>query len=532
MVDNTFDTIVVGSGLAGIVTALELLDRGQKVLLLDRSGKEKFGGLATWSFGGIFLVNSKQQKKAGIQDSEDLALRDWHSFAQFDEQDEIPKLWAKQYIQYSRQVIPQWLEKRKVKLFPVVHWVERGLYAPGNSVPRFHMIWGTGKGLIDALEKSLFQHPKVSNLTLHFGHMVEDFEITNGKIEGVRGTFEEKEFYYKAPNIVLATGGITGNIDLVKRFWPKDFGSPPLHVLNGAHPEGDGLMHSKVQEHGGNLTHLDRMWHYAAGIAHPRPLFEDHGLSLVPPKSALWMNYKGRRIGPAPLITGFDTRFLVEQVCKQEHKYSWQILNYKIALKELAISGAEFNPAIREKNLFKFIKTILIGNKELVEDMLQNSEDFIMADTIEELMDKMEEKNYGNPLDREGLLKDIRDYDEQIARGQPYLTDDQLRRIHHSRLYKGDRVRTCKYQKILDPKAKPYIAIREHILSRKSLGGIKTDLSCRVLDGQNKPIDGLLSVGEAAGFGGGGVHGHRSLEGTFLGGCIATGIIAAETLTR
>jgi len=531
-VEKSFDTIIVGAGLAGIVTALELLDKGQKVILLDRAGREKFGGLATWSFGGIFLIDSKQQRKAGIKDSEELALRDWYSFAEFKEEDTIPKAWAKQYIQYSKQVIPSWLENKKVKLFPVVHWVERGLFKPGNSVPRFHMIWGTGKGLIDALENALMNHPKVNNLTLLFNHTVENFELTNQNLDGVRGTNLDGDFFYKANHVVLASGGITGNIDLVKKHWPQEFGTAPLHILNGAHPEGDGLMHSKSSELGADITNLDRMWHYAAGISHPRALFKGHGLSLVPPKSALWLNCYGRRIGPTPLITGFDTRFLVQEICKQDHKFSWQVLNYKIALKELAISGAEFNPAVRDKKLFQFIKTILFGNKDLVEDMIRNSEDFVIANSIEELIEKMQEKNYGIDLDQAGLVKDIKDYDDQISRGQPYLTDDQLRRIHHSRLYKGDKVRTCKYQKILDPEAKPYIAIREHILSRKSLGGIKTDLSGRVLNKENKPINGLYAVGEAAGFGGGGMHGHRSLEGTFLGGCIATGIITAETITR
>ncbi len=530
--DKTFDTIIIGAGLAGIVTAIELLDKGQKVLLLDRAGREKFGGLAAWSFGGIFLINSKQQKKAGVKDSEELALSDWYNFAEFKEEDTIPKAWAKQYIQYSKQVIPNWLENKKVKLFPVVHWVERGLYRPGNSVPRFHMIWGTGKGLIDSLEEALLTHSKVNNLTLLFNHKVENFEFTNQKVDGVRGTNLDGEFYHKAPHVVIASGGITGNIDLVKKHWPKDFGTPPIHVLNGAHPEGDGLLHSKSAELGADITNLDRMWHYAAGISHPRPLFKGHGLSLVPPKSALWLNCYGRRIGPTPLITGFDTRFLVQEICKQDHKFSWQILNYKIALKELAISGAEFNPAVRDKKLFQFIKTILFGNKTLVEDMVKNSEDFVVGNTIEELIEKMQEKNYGVDLDQQGLLKDIKDYDDQISRGQPYLTDDQLRRIHHSRLYKGDKVRTCKNQKILDSEARPYIAIREHILSRKSLGGIKTDLSGRVLNRNNEIIEGLYAVGEAAGFGGGGMHGHRSLEGTFLGGCIATGIITAETITR
>jgi predicted oxidoreductase len=295
--------------------------------------------------------------------------------------------------------------------------------------------------------------------------------------------------------------------------------------------EADGLLHDVVQKHNGYITNLDKCWHYAGGVNHPRPHFPNHGISLVPPKSALWLKYNGERF-PIPLVTGFDTRFLVEEVCKQEKKYSWQIMNMKIALKELAASGAESNRAIRDKNLPLFLKTILFGSRELVNDFIANCKDFVVADSIEELVKKMNSLTGENDVNLNVLREAVKSYDDTIDRGFPLFNDEQLRRIAHARQYKGDRVRTCKFQKINDSKALPLIAVREHILTRKTLGGIQTDLNCRVLTKDQTPINGLYAVGEAAGFGGGGIHGLRSLEGTFLGTCVLTGREAANSISK
>ncbi|GIV33019.1 MAG: FAD-binding dehydrogenase [Chitinophagales bacterium] len=530
------DVAIAGGGIAAITTALELLEYGKKVVIADRDLQENFGGLAKESFGGMFFVDTPYQRRLGIRDHVELALRDWHSVAEFGEDDYWPKKHAENYVYNCTPEVFRWLRNKGISFFPVVHWVERGLFKPGNSVPRFHMVWGTGYGLTTTLIQHLLSHPRRQNLTLLFGHRVTDISFTNKRASGLTGVTEPEghPFRIEADAVVIAAGGMGGNIERVKRQWYKPWGEPPEIILNGSHRFALGELHDIAEKYNAHITHLDWSWPYAAGVHHPRPRKENHGLSLVPCKSALWLNYRGERIGPMPLVTAYDTRFLVEQICKQKKKYSWQVLNMKIALKEFAISGAEHNPAIRDKKWLKFIWTILTGNKELVKDMIENCVDFVTANTIEELAEKMNRLQGNEDVDVRLLKEAIETYDANIDRGRPYHNDEQLRRIAHARQYRGDRVRTCKFQKIYDKKALPLIAIREFILSRKTLGGIQTDLEGRVLskpvNGQQEPIAGLYAVGEAAGFGGGGMHGIGSLEGTFLGGCILTARMTARSL--
>ena len=532
------DAVIVGGGIAGITAAIELMNEGQKVLVVDRDVEEELGGLAKWSFGGMFFVDSPLQRRAGIKDNVSLALRDWNSVADFGEHDHLPKLWAEQYVSMCTDHIYRWLTKEHgTKFFPVVHWVERGLYKPGNSYPRFHMVWGTGKGLTDDLIRSMRNHPKAASLLkMVYRHKAEELIVEEGRVVGVLGKDEESDvpFIAKGENVLVATGGMGGNIQRVKDTWYKPWGEPPEVILNGSHPYALGDMHDAVEKIEGNVTNLDWHWHYAAGVRHPRPKWKDHGLSLVPPKSALWLDHTGKRFGPNPLITAYDTRWTVEEICKQEKKYSWQVLNMKIMIKEFAISGSESNEAIRDKNLFKFLKDILFGNKKLVNDMLDNSPDFVTANSIEELVDKMNALQGTDDVSLDHVKESVFHYDENIDRGEKYHNDEQLRKIAHARQYRGDRVRTCKFQKIVDPKAMPLVAIRESILSRKTLGGIQTDLGGRVMskpvNGKSQPIPGLFAIGEAAGFGGGGSHGKGALEGTFLGGCVLTARIAAKTI--
>jgi len=488
------------------------------------------GGLAAESFGGIFFVGSPQQKRMGIKDHEELALKDWFSFGELGPEEHLARQWAEMYVHCSIEKIYRWLHKYGVRFFPVVHWVERGLHFPGNSVPRFHMVWGTGHGLIQALSKRLEVHPNRNVLEIKYHHRVEQLLVEGKKVQGVRGFDEHanRPFEFEAEQVVVASGGIGGSIQEVRRNWC--WKRIPPTILNGSHPSADGTMHRAVQSVGGKLSHLQRMWMYAAGIHHPRPAFEGHGLSLVPPKSALWVDATGRRIGPQPLVTGFDTRFLVEQVCHQEYGHTWQVLNTKIARKELAVSGSEFNQSIRDKNLFGFLKNVLFGNPNLVRDLTENGKDIVVADDLGSLIQKMNRLVGEDLIDGRQLREDISRYDQQIRRGQTFHNDEQLRRIAHLRQYRGDRVRTCKFQPIDDPAARPLMAIRLFPLSRKTLGGIQTDLKSRVLDEQGQAIPGLFAVGEAAGFGGGGMHGIRALEGTFLGSCILTGRLAAETV--
>jgi len=529
------DVVIIGGGIAGIACALELLDSNIKVVLIDRDDKANFGGLAKESFGGMFFVDTPHQRRLGIRDSIDIATRDWFSFAEFDNGDLWQKKWAEKYIHQCSDDVYFWLRDRSIKFFPIVHWVERGLHQPGNSYPRFHIIWGTGYELANSLIKYLESHKNAENLTLLFNHKGEEFIAADGRVNGMTGIDESNgsSFEIEADHIVVATGGIGGNIEKVKENWYKPWGSPPEVILNGSHKYALGEFHDKISDINGKVCHLDNMWNYAAGIHHHRPKHPLHGLSIIPPKSAIWLDSQGKRIGPIPLISGFDTRFLVEQVCRQEKKYSWQVMNMKIAIKEMAISGSEFNKAIREKNWIGFIKSALIGNKSLVSELVSENQDVITANSIEELTEKMNNLSGTNEVNIDMLKESIFNYDQNIDRGRKYFNDEQLRRLSYLRQYRGDRVRTCKFRKIDDKKAYPLLAIREFILSRKTLGGIQTDLNCRVLldnERDDETIPGLYAIGEAAGFGGGGMHGKRSLEGTFLGGCILTGRVAAKTI--
>jgi uncharacterized protein len=530
---DQYDVLIIGGGIAGIAAALDLLDGGKSIALLDRDEEGAFGGLARESFGGMFFVDSPEQRRQGIRDSTELALCDWQSFAEFGSDDRWPKAWAEAYVQRCTADVYRWVRGHGVSFLPVVNWVERGEFHPGNSVPRFHIAWGTGKGLAEALIAALRGHRNAARLTMRFNQRVEYLAKRGGKVEGAGGIDEKTgaPFKVRAEHVVVAAGGINGgDLSRVRQHWHRDWGEPPKELLSGSHRFADGRLHDATVAAGGVVTHLDKMWSYAAGVHHPRPRKPLHGLSLVPPRSALWLNWRGMRIGPQPLVSGFDTRRLVTDICAEARQYSWQVMNMRIALKELAISGAEHNPSIREKRKLGFMRDILFGNRWLVNEMITHCPDFVTATTLPELVDKMNALQGENAVELDALTQAVRQYDDTIARGPNLMNDEQLRRIAALRQYRGDRIRLCKFQPINDPKALPLIAVREFIISRKSLGGIMTDLQSRVLDAAGQPIEGLYAVGEAAGFGGGGVHGLRALEGTFLGGCILSGRIAAASI--
>lgn len=535
--DFRTDIAIVGGGLAGIVTAHELLASGRRVLLIDKDKRENFGGLAKQSFGGVHMIDTPHQRRLKIKDSPELALRDWQSVASFDAGDEWPRRWAKFYCENSQEYIFEFLSSKQVKFLPLVNWAERGIYGPGNTVPRWHITWGTGYEIIDRLLHALEAHAQRKNLELLFDTEISTIETANGRATGLRGRAmnSDDEVRISAEQVVIASGGICGgDLSRLRANWYKPWGEPPQKLLNGAHDFGDGMLHDRVGSIGGALTHLDLHWHYAAGVHHPAKRRPDDGLSLVPPRSALWFNARGERImNPGPMPVYGDTRHLMESVLRQPGQYSWQVMNWKIAIRELAVSGCDYMTSFRFKDRLALLKGVLFGNKELVQRLIRECpDDIVVADTLDQLMERMDEKNlYGHRLDRPHMEATIRAWDEMIARGPAFHNDDQLRRIANCRAYRGDRIRTCNFQPILDPKARPLIAIREFILARKSLGGIQTDLQCRVLraaDGQ--PIPGLYAVGEAAGFGGGGIHGKGSLEGTFLGGCILTGRVAGRSI--
>ena len=538
------DILIIGAGLAGIVCALRLLDQGRRVLLLDRDSEPHFGGLARESFGGLLMVDTPLQRKQKLRDSPALALADWLAFGGFDAASTQPgnpyywpRQWAEHYVNDSLEHLYHWLTARGVGFLPLPLWVERGMgpgatgAARGNSVPRWHVVWGTGQGLVAALLERLQRHPQRDRLTLRFGHKVEGLLTTNGAVTGCRGVIEDGgHFEAHAPQLVIAAGGINGgDLGGVRRHWHPDWGAqPPASLLNGSHRFADGTLHHAAEGVGAQLTHLQNQWNYAAGIAHWRPRKPRHGLSLVPPKSALWLNARGERIVP-PLVSGFDTRDLVTQVCAQPGGTSWQLMNRRIALKELAISGAEFNPSIRDKSKLGFVRDLLLGNRWLLNELLAHSTDVVTAPTLHELAAKMNALQ-GTPEVRADTLSEVVErYDAEVAQGAA-SQDPQRQRIAQLREWKGDRLRTCKAARILDGQALPLIAIREHIISRKSLGGIQTDLDSRALNAQGQPIAGLYAIGEAAGFGGGGMNGLRGLEGSFLGGCIYSAQRAARAV--
>jgi uncharacterized protein len=532
--DTHPDAIVVGAGLAGLVSTLELLRSGHTVLLRDRCDPREIGGLAREAFGGMFMVDSPEQRRSRIPDNERLALEDWLRIAEFDREDVWPRRWAEQYVTRARDDVGAWLRELGVKFFPVVNWAERGNFGDGNSVPRFHLTWGTGKALVQAVWGAIESHPRRHALDLRFKSRVVELLISDGVARGVKLESGVEEHASKA--VVIAAGGIGGNLDIVRREWPTErLGPAPERLLMGSHYYADGALHEEVKRIGGNVTHLSRMWNYADAVRHPKPQREHHGLKLIPPRSGLMLDPDGHRYGPVPVMPTFDAYAALERMCEDERKYSWLICNFKIAKRELDVSGSQHNPHLRERRLLPFLVSVVLGKPGLVNHFLDGSPDFVSAGSLAELAQKMNDVTHEltgeRAIDAAVLEREVGRYDETIARGKGLFNDDQLRRIAQLRNWRGDRLRTARFQRIVDPKAGPLIAIRLQVMARKSLGGIQTDLACRVLrESGGEPIAGLYAVGEAAGFGGGGVHGKRSLEGTFLGGCVFSGRLAAASI--
>jgi uncharacterized protein len=546
MANQQVDVIVVGAGIAGLVVTLELLeqlDSARRILLVDRCRPEEVGGLAREAFGGMFMVDTREQRRSGIKDSIDLALEDWLRVADFADDDVWPRRWAEEYLARSRDDVGGWLKRYGVRFFPVVNWAERGVYGDGNSVPRFHLVWGCGKALVDALWTAIQTHPTRSRLAVRFETRVTELLGNQNVIRGCRLTedregeqvaasVDQPETEVEGARVVIAAGGIGGNLEIVRREWPSNLGSPPNEILMGSHYYADGALHEEVQRLGGNVTHISRMWNYADAVRHPNPRRPLHGLKLIPPRSGLVLDPTGRRYGPIPLIPTFDAYYALERMCEDPRGYYWMICNWKIARRELDVSGSEHNPQIREKRLLRFLLSVLLGKPRLVRYFVENCPDFVTADSLPELAERMREVIGDGALEPDTMQREVERYDATIARGKPLFNDDQLRRIAQLRNWRGDRLRTCAFQRIVDTRAMPLIAIRMTVMARKSLGGIQTDLDSRVLRADGEPIEGLYAAGEAAGFGGGGMHGRRSLEGTFLGGCVFSGRMAARAIAR
>ena len=534
------DAIIVGAGLAGLVAAAELVAAGKKVIVLDQEPEASLGGQAFWSFGGLFLVDSPEQRRMGIRDSRDLAWSDWLGSACFDrEEDAWPRRWAEAYVDFAAGEKRAWLKAHGVGLFPVVGWAERGGYLAtghGNTVPRFHVTWGTGPGVLAPFIAAAREGERRGMVSLRFRHRVTGLTITNGTVDGVRGEILAPsdvergapssrevfgEFALRAGAVIVTSGGIGGNHDLVRANWPPRMGPPPKRMLSGVPAHVDGRMIEVVRDAGGSVINPDRMWHYTEGIHNWAPIWPLHGIRILPGPSSLWFDALGRRL-PPPLFPGFDTLGTLEHILGTGYDYTWFVLTQKIIEKEFALSGSEQNPDLTGKSVRKVLSRVLPGAPPPVEAFKQKGEDFIVRDTLPELVVGMNAL-VGEPrIDAAELERQVRARDLQLDNA--FGKDHQVVALRGARAYRGDRlIRVAKPHRILDPAAGPLIAVRLNILTRKSLGGLQTDLSSRVLRADGEPLPGLYAAGEAAGFGGGGMHGYRSLEGTFLGGCIFSG---------
>jgi predicted oxidoreductase len=534
---DQYEVVIIGAGIAGLVTALELLEQPNgpsSLLLADRCHAQELGGLAREAFGGMFMVDTSEQRRSGIRDTVQLALEDWCRVAEFTAEDHWPRRWAEEYVARARDEVGGWLKRYGVRFFPVVNWAERGVYGDGNSVPRFHLTWGCGQALIDSVWAAIERHPRRGALEVRFRTRVLELVSDAGRITGCRLVGEDDPgatpVDVAARHVVIAAGGVGGNLDIVRRHWPPELGQPPREILMGSHYYADGAMHQEAQRVGANVTHISRMWNYADAVRHPFPRRPLHGIKLIPPRSGLVLDPTGRRYGPIPLMPTLDAHYALRRMCEDPRAYYWMVCNWRIARRELDVSGSEHNPQIRNKRLLRFLLSVLLGKPTLVRHFLEHCPDFVAADSLDVLGRRMQEVTGDGALDVEQMKRDVRHYDATVARGKGLFNDDQLRRIESVANWRGDRLRTCRFQAIEDPKAGPLIAIRMTVLARKSLGGIQTDLASRALGPDGEPVPGLYAVGESAGFGGGGMHGRRSLEGTFLGGCVFSGRVAARTI--
>ncbi|MDQ1146477.1 putative oxidoreductase [Bacillus sp. SORGH_AS 510] len=546
-----FDVIVVGAGLAGLVATAELADAGKKVLLLDQEPEASLGGQAWWSFGGLFLVDSPEQRRMGIKDSRELAWQDWLGSAGFDreeDEDYWGKKWAEAYVDFAAGEKREWLTGMGVRFFPVVGWAERGGYTAeghGNSVPRFHIVWGTGPGLVRPFEERVRMSMEKGLVDYRPRYRVNELIKVNGAISGVRGDVlvpsnaargeaSSREvigdFEFLSSAVVVTSGGIGGNHEMIKKNWPSRLGEVPKNMISGVPEHVDGRMLGITEKAGGRIVNRDRMWHYTEGIKNWDPVWPMHGIRILPGPSSLWLDAKGNRF-PAPNFPGFDTLGTLEAIMKTGYDYSWFILTQKIIEKEFALSGSEQNPDLTGKSIKKVLARVLPGPTAPVKAFMDKGEDFVIANTLPELVEGMNKLVGDKLLNLEHIERQILARDREIE--NKFTKDLQITAMRGARNYLGDKlIRVAPPHKILDPKMGPLIAVRLNILSRKTLGGLQTDLSGRVLDASGNPVPGLYAAGEVSGFGGGGIHGYRSLEGTFVGGCLFTGRQAGRALAK
>ncbi|MFH8250033.1 FAD-binding dehydrogenase [Microbacterium sp. B2969] len=540
------DVLVIGWGLSGLVAASEAAAAGKKVVIVDQEPRSNLGGQAWWSFGGLFFVDSPEQRRMGVKDSLDLARQDWFGNAAFDrEEDAWPRRWAEAYLQFAAGEKRSWLREKGVGFFPVVGWAERGGYGamgPGNSVPRFHITWGTGPGIVAPFQATVEAAEATGRVTILPRHRVTALVAADGAVTGasgdvlapsgaVRGAASSREvvgsFEITAGATIVTSGGIGGNHDLVRAMWPSRLGTAPATMVTGVPAYVDGSMLPVVESAGARLINGDRMWHYVEGIQNWNPVWPDHGIRILPGPSSLWLDATGSRL-PVPLYPGFDTLGTLAHLRATGHDHSWFVLSHKIVEKEFTLSGSEQNPDLTGKDVPLLVKSRLgKGAAGPVQAFLDHGADFVVRENLDDLIAGMKALPGGEVLDGERVRLELEARDREID--NDFTKDAQIAMLRSARSYRGDRlVRTAPPHRILDPAAGPLIAVKLHVLTRKSLGGIETDLSARALAAGGEPVRGLYAAGEASGFGGGGVHGYRALEGTFVGGCLFSGRIAGR----
>ncbi|MFC7219335.1 FAD-binding dehydrogenase [Streptomyces polyrhachis] len=539
------DVIVIGAGLAGLAAVVELAEAGRRVILLDQEPEQSLGGQAHWSFGGLFFVDSPEQRRLRIRDSRELAMQDWLGTAGFDrEEDHWPRQWAEAYVDFAAGEKRPWLHAMGVRWFPVVGWAERGGYdaqGPGNSVPRFHITWGTGPGLLAPFERRVREAVAKGLVELRFRHRVTGLARSAGAVDTVRGEVlvpsgvergvassreTAGEFELRAQAVVITSGGIGANLELVRKNWPARLGRAPERMLSGVPAHVDGELLGIAEDAGARLINRDRMWHYTEGVENWNPIWARHGIRILPGPSSLWLDARGRRL-PAPLFPGFDTLGTLEHIMRSGHDYTWFVLNQRIIGKEFGLSGSEQNPDLTGRSVREVLGRARQPVPGPVKSFMEHGADFIVERELPDLVRRMNELTGEARIDEAELRRTIEARDRETA--NPYTKDAQITAIHGARAYLGDKlIRTVPPHPVLDPAAGPLIAVRLNILTRKTLGGLETDLSSRVLTADGTPLPGVYAAGEAAGFGGGGVHGYRALEGTFLGGCLFSGRTAGR----
>jgi predicted oxidoreductase len=528
-----FDIAVVGAGLAGLVAATEAAATGKRVVVLEQEGPQSLGGQAHWSLGGLFLVNSSEQRDWwGIKDSYDLAWSDWQSAAGFDrEEDYWPRKWAEAYVGFAAGEKRAWLHQMGLRIFPVVGWAERAR----NSVPRFHITWGTGPGVLEPFLRRAKEFE--ARITFRFRHRVQALIVEGGAVTGVSGTINCStgvargeassrdivgDFTLRASAVIVTAGGIGGNPDLVRQNWPSRLGPPPTHMLSGVPVHVDGRMLGITEAAGGRVINRDRMWHYVEGITNFAPIWPRHGIRILPGPSSLWLDGNGSRV-PAALYPGADTLGQLTHLRGTGHDHSWFVLDQSIIRKEFALSGSEQNPDLTGRD-WRLVARRAFGKQAPgpVEAFKARGEDFVVASDLDALIAGMNRLMPQAPISAASVRAAI---DQRNSE-----TDEQTLAIVRARKYFTERaIRVAKPHSLGNGRHGDLIAVRLNLLTRKTLGGLETDLSSRVLGASGEPVPGLYAAGEIAGFGGGGMHGYRALEGTFLGGCLFSGRIAGRT---